>query len=172
MIKKITRFFLVFLTTGILFAGCPIEYSPFVEPPFVAPPGTVTVSAESPGYGAYQSGPNFPVSVTLYFSPEAVFLNVTKDIRHESANDPVQYPAMNASVNYWRTFVLRGVNIASRPPLPPVFPFNYVDHEYIRPWPPQYLEYFDAFAGATVTVNALTRAAISALNTLPPNFFN
>ena len=159
MIKKLVRLFVVFLTTGLLFTGCPIEYTPFVEPPFVPPGDAISVTGESNGFAAAQIGPAYVVRVTLHFSPDAVFLNVTTDTRYESSGPG--YEEVDAGINNWRTRVQQG-GIAA-------IPVELPEDVLGAGWPPNYVS---AFAGATISVNALTRAARNALNQLPPGFLD
>jgi len=160
MINRLVRFFVVFFTTGILFTGCPIEYTPFVdaEPPFVPPEGTVTVTGEAEGFGVYAIGSAHVVRVTLYFSPDAVFLNVATDTRYESSGPG--YEDIDAAIANWRNRVQQG-GIVAIPVELPLFQLHL--------WPSNYVS---AFAGATISVNALTRAARKALNQLPPGFLD
>ena len=171
IIKKIAKLFVVFLTTAILFTSCPIEYVPFVEPPpppFVPPPGATSVSGEAPGFAAEQGGPDL-VKVTLYFYPGPVFYGLVVDASAESGypfND--DYAEFYYPIVDWRYLVSQGIGIAAPPPLPPIFPEDFDT----PPVPPQFAPYVDAFAGSTLTINALTQAALYALEDLPDNFFD
>ena len=156
MINKLARLFVVFFATGVLFTGCPIEYTPFVEPPFIPPEDAITVTGAAEGYGAYAIGPAHVVRVTLYFSPEAEFLYVAIDVRYES----LEYEEVVDGMMNWRNRVLQGGIGAIPVELP---------QGAHAQWPSNYVS---AFAGATVSVNALTRAARNAINQLPPGFLD
>jgi len=166
MIKKFARLFLVFLTAGILFTSCPTEYAPHVPPPFVPPDNAVIVYGESGGYGYLQSGYEGDFVRVTFFFYEGALLNIVYNVERESYGPA--YPEFTTPVVAWRARILSG-GIAA---IPPIFPFDYEGIVEIRPWPPAYQPYFDTLSGATITVNALTRAAHIALARLPPGFFD
>lgn len=117
------------------------------------------LSADIPGL----SPADFPVTVTLRFN-----CNGTLESFETDTSEETDYIVEDAVEN-WETRI-RNYGIAG---LPPILPFhNYTDvkgpSEHDNPiWTADLL---DAFSYATVTVNALTRAAHDALGRLPPGF--
>ena len=136
----------------------------------------VVASAQSLGYMyAAFLVPGTYVEVTLGFLYDGELVYVSIDTQHESAHTcTFRAPPQN-----W-VYRVRTGGIQA---IPPIFPFDY-ESMGTQPhlWPgfvsaTERGPYLDAFSGATVTVNALTRAAHGALrdaieqlppNTLPP----
>ncbi|MCL2374443.1 MAG: hypothetical protein FWC65_04290 [Treponema sp.] len=168
MVKRFMNFFVVCFAAGILFSACPIEYVSrvAVDPPFEIPEGAISFTGQARGYkyalANFEGAPIPPlaesvVEVTLYFYNGA-FIWVTTDTQFESADYD---PNIANALLRWRNRIRAG-GLSVRPPL---LDFNYASWEsqtYL--WPSLYV---DLFAGATVSVNVLTRAADDALSQMP-----
>lgn len=155
---------------------CNICPNPLCEcPPVCAcedPCRCAVVTGQSPGYLFARGGPaEFVVTVTFRFINGTFYSEgLEVDYRFESYLYDFVGPPISNWINRVRNNGIQGI--------PPLFPFDYFNvlSVPLHQWPGFVSEsepgpYVSAFSGATVSVNALTRAAGIAIDQLPPGFF-
>ena len=184
MIKRLVRFVIVFLTAAILFTACPIEYVPPETLP-LPPSNWLTVNVpkgfsgeltgEAGGYLWWRQPPGLrdirpPLPDQLIKVTFSFYNGQMTNFVIYYENESYYYDFVEHAIAAWERRVRNhGISGITEPLSmdesslhllpPPPNPFH-------GQWP---IGYIDAFAGATMTVHALSIAARNALCVLMPD---